>query len=90
MLKVYLVCVADEGESHDWFVSAETPEQAILLWREHLLDGGWCDDEEAAEHTASVALTPPPATTPMVHRWDDLFVIEPKEDHAANIDAKED
>ena len=82
ILKVYLIhATNDDGESLDWFVSAVDPDQAILLWRGFLVAGEWCDDEEAERYRpTTIALAPEPATTPMVHPWEDLFVVEPKEE----------
>ena len=58
-LEVYLIhATNDDGESLDWFVCAVHLDQAILLWREFLAGGEWCDDEEAERYRpTTIALT---------------------------------
>jgi hypothetical protein len=74
-MQVYLIHAHDdEGENLDWFVSAETVEQAVALWREHLAND-WMDPEDAAgKEPETIAVAPQPAEQPTVHAWNDLFV----------------
>jgi hypothetical protein len=68
----------DDIVSLDWFVSAETPEQAVRLWREHLVKNDCLDPEEASQQPPIGILEPPkPADTAWVHdprHWSAVMV----------------
>ncbi len=60
-MNLYLVVMnSDDGESLDQFVSAESPEQAVQLWRR------WWDDDNSVPRVFQV---PALVEKPHVHTW---------------------
>lgn len=67
-MKLFLVVWADDnGENHDFFVTAATPQEAIETWKTEPFNEDYAD--EAAPRVFAV---PPVSNAPLVHEWDEL------------------
>jgi hypothetical protein len=84
MLQTYLVHAYGEPDIQtpklDWILTAHSAEEAITMWKDHLVQTEWVTLEDAAKmQPLSVSLLPAVHAIPKVHDWDDLDAWHPTE-----------